>query len=100
MLLPQRHLHLHLREDLAKVVENAIDVKLSGSKEDVLARFFNLNNTASAKGTREYFKDEKYLCNGKGVGLVDLSQAIKHLGKFRWLKRFDGDLENRLREML
>lgn len=39
-----RHFHLHLREDLAKVIENAIKVELTSAQQDVLTRLLHLEN--------------------------------------------------------
>uniref|UniRef100_A0A480F5T5 116 kDa U5 small nuclear ribonucleoprotein component n=1 Tax=Sus scrofa TaxID=9823 RepID=A0A480F5T5_PIG len=70
------HLDVYLRVHLPQVVHHTIQVELPSTQNHVLARLFHLG------GERR-------------VALVDLAQAVQHLGQFGGVDRFHSDLDNR-----
>ena len=70
-------LDVDLGVQLAQVVHDAVEVELAGPEDDVLTALLNL-------------------CLEERVALVDLTQAVQHLGELGGVHGLDCDLDDRL----
>lgn len=50
---------------------------------------------SGAQGARQLLRPRAYLGGERRVALVDLAQAVQHLGQFGGVDRFHSDLDNR-----